>query len=148
MSTNARIGYVLQDDSILSVYHHWDGYPQWLGVMLNEHYNTDEKVRELIDGGNMSSCYSTSVWNKETEKFDECEGHPEYYGGNSEAPQISQTMQDLAEIDDGQEFFYLWLKGDWHCYSIDYKRDENWNKTTTTISGVNIPTMEEVVRDS
>ena len=148
MSTNARIGYVLQDDSILSVYHHWDGYPQWLGVMLNEHYNTDEKVRELIDGGNMSSCYSTSIWNKETEKFDECEGHAEYYGGNSEAPQISQTMQDLAEIDDGQEFFYLWLKGEWNCYSIDYKRDENWNKTTTTISGVNIPTMEEVVRDS
>ena len=49
MATRARLGYVLSDDSIVSVYHHWDGYPEWLGVTLNEHYNTDDKVRELID---------------------------------------------------------------------------------------------------
>ena len=60
MATRARLGYVLSDDSIVSVYHHWDGYPEWLGVTLNEHYNTDDKVRELIDGGNMSSCWSDS----------------------------------------------------------------------------------------
>ena len=60
MATRARLGYVLSDDSIVSVYHHWDGYPEWLGVTLTEQYNTDEKVRELIDGGNMSSCWSDS----------------------------------------------------------------------------------------
>ena len=48
MATRARLGYVLSDDSIVSVYHHWDGYPEWLGVTLNEQYNTDEKVREHI----------------------------------------------------------------------------------------------------
>ena len=32
MSTNSRIGLRLEDGSILSVYHHWDGYPEWLGV--------------------------------------------------------------------------------------------------------------------
>jgi len=58
MSTNSRIGLRLADDSILSVYHHWDGYPEWLGVTLNQQYNTREKVAELIDGGDMSSCYS------------------------------------------------------------------------------------------
>ena len=41
MATRARLCYVLSDDSIVSVYHHWDGYPEWLGVTLNEHYNTD-----------------------------------------------------------------------------------------------------------
>ena len=35
MATRARLGYVLSDDSIVSVYHHWDGYPEWLGVTLN-----------------------------------------------------------------------------------------------------------------
>ena len=49
MSTNARIGIKLEDGSILSAYHHWDGYPEWLGVTLKEQYNTKEKVRELID---------------------------------------------------------------------------------------------------
>lgn len=65
MATRARLGYVLSDDSIVSVYHHWDGYPEWLGVTLNEHYNTDDKVRELIDGGNMSSCWSDNEYDYE-----------------------------------------------------------------------------------
>ena len=51
MSTRSRIGILLPDDSILSVYHHWDGYPEWLGVTLEEHFNTFEKASELIDGG-------------------------------------------------------------------------------------------------
>ena len=68
MATRSRIGYVLKDDSIVSVYHHWDGYPEWLGVTLNKHYNEDEKVRELIDGGNMSSCYTDSTWDDETRR--------------------------------------------------------------------------------
>ena len=54
MSTNSRIGLRLADGSILSVYHHWDGYPQWLGVTLNKYYPTRESIAELIDGGNMS----------------------------------------------------------------------------------------------
>ena len=62
MSTNARIGLKLADGSILSAYHHWDGYPEWLGVTLNEQYNTKEKIAELIDGGNMSSCWSDNVY--------------------------------------------------------------------------------------
>jgi len=40
MSTRARIGILLKDLSVESVYHHWDGYPEWLGVTLQEHYNT------------------------------------------------------------------------------------------------------------
>ena len=65
MSTRSRIGILLPDDSILSVYHHWDGYPEWLGVCLNQHYNTYEKVTELIDGGDMGSCYSDNEYNEE-----------------------------------------------------------------------------------
>ena len=62
MSTNSRLGLRLEDGSILSVYHHWDGYPEWLGVTLNKYYNTRESIAELIDGGNMSCCYTDSDW--------------------------------------------------------------------------------------
>ena len=55
MSTRSRIGILLPDDSILSVYHHFDGYPEGLGVKLVDYYNTYEKASELIDGGNMSN---------------------------------------------------------------------------------------------
>ena len=44
MATRSRIGLKLKGDNILSVYHHWDGYPQWLGVTLNEKFNTKDKV--------------------------------------------------------------------------------------------------------
>ena len=39
MATRSRIGLRLAGDAILSVYHHWDGYPQWLGVSTDHpHY--------------------------------------------------------------------------------------------------------------
>ena len=49
MSTNARIGLQL-NGGIVSVYHHWDGYPQWLGVQLTTKYTNKEDIAELIDG--------------------------------------------------------------------------------------------------
>ena len=53
MATRSRIGIQLKDDSILSVYCHYDGYPEFNGRVLREHYNTSEKVADLIDGGNI-----------------------------------------------------------------------------------------------
>ncbi len=48
MATRSRIGLQLNDEAILSVYHHWDGYPEWLGVTLKAKFNTREKVAELM----------------------------------------------------------------------------------------------------
>ena len=76
MGTRSRIGIELKDGSILSAYHHWDGYPQWLGKTLVEQYNTREKAAELIDGGDMSCCWSDSLWGK---KLPEGKYAPEYY---------------------------------------------------------------------
>jgi hypothetical protein len=50
MSTRARIGIELKNGSILSVYHHYDGYESWLGRILKTHYNTRALAAELIDG--------------------------------------------------------------------------------------------------
>ena len=63
MGTRSRIGIKLTDGSILSAYHHYDGYPQWLGRNLVEHFNSYDQASELIDGGDMSVCYSTEAWN-------------------------------------------------------------------------------------
>ena len=52
MSTNSRIGLKI-GNGIVSVYHHWDGYPEYLGVKLSQDYTTKEKIAELIDGGDM-----------------------------------------------------------------------------------------------
>ena len=49
MGTRARIGIELKDGSVLSAYHHWDGYPEWLGKKLVKHFNSKEAASELIE---------------------------------------------------------------------------------------------------
>ena len=139
MSTRSRIGILLPDDSILSVYHHFDGYPEWLGVTLEEHFNTYEKASELIDGGNMSSCYSDNEYNDEKQEFVKVDPAPNYYGGDDEAPRHFQTLTELTDYDCGEEFLYLWFMNTWNCYAYKKTFDDEYNCTSTTLSPRIIP---------
>ena len=119
MSTRSRIGLELSDGSVLSVYHHWDGYPEWLGRILNTHYNTKEKVEELIDGGDMSSCWTEDRFSIDpTHGFKVQEYGPQYYSARGEdcPPRLDANKYDyLAE---GEEYAYIYtLKGEWVCYN-------------------------------
>ena len=104
MATRSRIGIELKNGSVLSVYHHWDGYPEWLGRILKTHYSTRQQVAELIDGGDMSTC-----WNDNNE--------PEYYSARGEDVPPRHD-KDLAEyLQNGEEFAYVYTQsGDWLCY--------------------------------
>jgi len=55
MATRSRIAIENQDGSVTSIYCHWDGYIKSNGVILNENYNTKDKVEELIALGDLSS---------------------------------------------------------------------------------------------
>ena len=115
MATRSRIGIQLSDESVLSVYHHWDGYPEWLGRILNTHYNTRDKVAELIDGGDMSSCWTESRWDSETKVQ---EYGPQYYSqrGDDCPPRHDANKYDY--LADGEEYAYLYtLNGEWVCYN-------------------------------
>ena len=59
MGTRSNIAYKKSDGKIVSMYCHYDGYPQYNGVMLNEHYNTKEKARGLVDNGYQSALKET-----------------------------------------------------------------------------------------
>lgn len=54
MATRSRIGLQLPDGTIRSIYTHWDGYPRHHGPILLKHYSSFNKVKELIDLGNLS----------------------------------------------------------------------------------------------
>ena len=145
MSTRSRIGILLPDDSILSVYHHWDGYPEWLGATLEEHYNTYEKASELIDGGNMSSCYSDNEYDEEKQEFVKRDPRPEYYGGDDEAPILSKNFDEFTRIDCWQEYSYVFVKDRWVAYSINQKFDKDYNNITKVIvKEVEIPKKQTV----
>ena len=54
MSTNSSITIKNTNGSTRSIYCHWDGYPDHVGKLLNEYYNSSEKVNALIDLGAIS----------------------------------------------------------------------------------------------
>ena len=126
MSTRSRIGIQLSDDSILSVYHHWDGYPTWLGRILKTHYNTKEKVSELIDGGDMSCAWTKERWTgnelapyvkeiKESEEYG-----PQYYAqrGDDSPPHLDNNVVEY--LSDGEEYAYIFTRtAEWICYDMN-----------------------------
>ena len=109
-----------------------------MGNILNKHYNEDSKVRELIDGGDMSSCYTDSTWDLEEKKP---APSPCYYSERGEdcPPRHDQTLSSLTDYDCGEEFLYLWFMNTWNCYAYKKTYDEEYNVLSTTLSPVIIP---------
>ena len=149
MGTRSRIGIKLTDGSILSAYHHWDGYPQWLGVNLVKHFNSYDKASELIDGGDMSVCYTKDTWGSEplkqeiiqpdgSSKFEyvqnkdgetvytkrKAEPSPQYYSERGEncPPRLDKGLFEF--LDNGEEYAYVWEEGFWTCYDLHQFGDE------------------------
>ena len=144
MATRARIGLKLDDGSIISAYHHWDGYPEWLGVTLKEHYNKKEDIAKLIDGGNMSSCYSDNQYDEEKQEFVKNDPKPEYYGGDDERPRLSRNFTQFAfDSKSGEEYLYLFVDNEWNGFSLDHKySEEDWEILDTKVNPVEIPEPE------
>jgi hypothetical protein len=143
MATRSRIGIELKDGSILSAYHHWDGYPEWLGRILKTHYNTKEKVAELIDGGDMSTCWTDERWTGDRwgsypTKVDEY--GPQYYSqrGEDSPPVMHNDLNDfLVYTDDnsGGEYAYHFANGKWVCHQVQNYRDPNVVKEVSIPEG-------------
>ena len=127
MATRARIGLQV-GNAIISVYHHWDGYPQWLGRILNTHYNTKEKVAALIDGGDMSSCWTNERWGGVNEyggqmKEETAEYGAQYYSQRGEdcPPRYDNDMEEF--FSDNEEYSYIFRNGNWFAYDMHQFED-------------------------
>lgn len=129
MATRSRLGIQLKNGSVLSVYHHWDGYPSGLGNHLVENYDTHQKVAELIDGGDMSTCMGK-------------EGI-EYYanrGDEDVQPQISDNLKQYLNLtkECWGEYAYVFINGKWKCFVTTS------DKFGEEIVLFNAPTLEPV----
>jgi hypothetical protein len=120
MSTRSRIGLELSDGSILSVYHHWNGYPEWLGRILQTHYNAKSLAEELIDGGDMSLCWTDERWDDSGVKG---VYGPQYYSqrGDDSPPRLDKDMDEF--FTDGEEYSYIFRNGNWYAYDMHQFED-------------------------
>ena len=125
MSTRARIGIELSDGSILSAYHHWDGYPEWLGRILNTHYNSYEKAAELIDGGDMSLCWTNECWSNDLLDRERQQYGPNYYSYRGEdcPPRLDADLVEYLLPDNSEEYAYVFRNGEWVCYNMNQYDD-------------------------
>ena len=116
MGTRSRIGLQLEDGSVLSAYHHWDGYPEGLGKKLVKSFNSYDKASELIDGGDMSSCMSTHDWD-----LKEVPEHVQYYSlrGENCPPELHPTVNEFLSWQSDGEYAYLFRDGKWDAWSTD-----------------------------
>ena len=140
MGTRSRIGYELPDHSVVSVYCHWDGYVEGNGRILVEHYQDREAVKELIDGGSMSSLRTTQTWESEIMKdgrdyvLDENgqiqythtrEPQPQYHTERGDELDVQHTsFDDFCSDMCGEEFVYLYdLNGNWKAWEIGWSKE-------------------------
>lgn len=111
MSTRSFIGMVNRDHTITSVYCHWDGYPEYNGKLLLEHYDNRAITRKLLHKGDFSSLRP---------KISDIE----YYvdRGDEEVGAVKQTLDKFIEMcrESWCEYFYI-LKtdGTWTVSTAD-----------------------------
>ena len=88
-----------------------------MGRILKTHYNTRQKVSELIDGGDMSSCWTDNRWD------DSADGSygPQYYSqrGDDSPPRLDKNLSEYLRISTSEEYHYLFTQsGEWVCYDM------------------------------
>jgi len=129
MSTRSRIGLELADGSILSAYHHYDGYPEWLGRILKTHYNSKELAADLIDGGDMSCAWTDEVFGSDQKT--QYGANYYSYRGEDCPPRLDANLSEFLQ--NGEEYGYVYTQEEgWLCYDTC-----DWHETY--LEGVEIP---------
>lgn len=126
MSTRSNIAIQLKDDKVKFIYCHFDGYLEHNGAILVEHYNTREKVEELINLGHLSSLAPKTTPDPTIEhtfrnnQKDVCVAYGRDRGDASTKAKES-TLNEMFE-NDWIEYFYIFtLDNKWIYYDYNHK---------------------------
>jgi len=129
MSTRSRIAVQQPDGSWDSVYHHYDGYPEGLGVTLQQHIPTYDKAVKLVAGGDISYIDWDTAFAKYYAKRSSWD---DPRGGSDEAwddvaPINSKTFADLIDVTNGSNGCYLYVyyfqTNGVRCYNPDTREE-------------------------
>jgi len=132
MSTRSRIGMVMPDGKIKSIYCHWDGYPEGVGVKLEKYYKNPKQIEELMELGDISSLgdhYDKEAsgldWkmfeiaNKDKKKLEEIQKKT----ANCTVAYKDRGENSPARIDADEDEFLASLGRNWEEYTYLYKED-------------------------
>ena len=107
MATRALIGYLDDSKKLTTTYNHYDGYPEYLGKILKEHYNGEERAKSVASEGYISSIEEDGTINS---KFN----NP----ANTmilDEEVFSAAMQIGEEVDGyGADYGYVYFNDEWN----------------------------------
>ena len=120
MTTRSHIGKKLEDGSVKYIYCHWDGYPDYNGKILKEHYTDETKVDALLELGALSILGNEIG---EQQDFDRRETHHKNWclaygrdrGETDVKAKVAKSVEDYS-YPDGVAYCYLFDGGEWRCF--------------------------------
>ena len=112
MATRSRIGILNEDQSITSIYCHWDGYPEGVGATLKEHYSSTPRAMRLQSMGDLSSLMPTI---EESTFY----GRDRDEDGVEAQRSINQAAFISLAYRSGAQWAYLWDGQEWKSYSVN-----------------------------
>ena len=120
MATRARIGIELTDGSVITSYHHWDGYPAGLGFNLVSHWDDPQTLLQAIRLGDASN-WGKRIAPKGEHSFNAPEeGVNVYYGRDR-----GESNVDAVPFADFADFEANWnMAGEEYAYCL--RRDGTW----------------------
>lgn len=124
MSTHASIS-MKTSKCYKTIYVHHDGYPEYVGKILKEHYTSDELVGKLLDLGDLSSLGENPIskpelWNK---------NYPNYYtdsklyctsykdrGEECVDAMYNKSLKEIQYMCYSRciDYCYVWKNNKWH----------------------------------
>lgn len=123
MATRASITVRLNSKIRLSVYSHWGGYPDGVGVTLKEHYNSKAKALELVSYGDISSLSERVKPNdNEEHSFEKpLKDVTVFYGRDRGEEGVECEVLENNDIVNSQEFDYLFENNEWTVNGVKFK---------------------------
>ena len=151
-SVISKIDKKVSNGEITAVYCHSDGYLNWNGRILNEHYRNKNKVDELLSNGGISMLNENigkpGIDFNDYKKFGSLKQSRFYHRDRGEELKI-QTWNDglrsfveEAKSSYEAEFIYMFEEvengeGVWYVYDVYAKKEENrnWVKLSDALNG-------------
>lgn len=106
MSTRGRIGMYLGNGNTISVYSHYDNYLDGSGAILKLYYSDEDKIKELIAQGDISSL--DKFIGEKHDFYNRSNGWCTFYKrdrGEDGVDAVEMPLDDLAKA---EEYNYLW----------------------------------------
>ena len=102
-----------ETDMYESIYCHWDGYPQGVGVTLRDKYDSTESVALLMELGDISSL-SDTIGDTRNSSY-------RLRGDTNIDAKPFRWMSEMIEYyrSVSCEYGYIWEDGTWSCYTLN-----------------------------